>query len=72
MSRKIATIAGHLAMFQTSTAVSPRPIGPATASTTGPVRTRPRASSAIRTTITSVTASCSGRSFQNGRPSGVS
>ena len=72
MRTKIAAITGHLAMFQTSTAVPPRPIGPATASTTGPVRTRPTASSAIMTIIARVTAICSGRSFQNGRPSGVS
>ena len=72
MRRKIAAITGHLAMFQTSTAVSLRPIGEAIASTTGPVRTRPTASSAISRIIASVTAICSGRSFQNGRPSGVS
>ena len=48
------------------------PIGPATASTSGPVITIPTASSASSRTITRVTAICSGRSFQNGRPSGVS
>ena len=72
MSRKTTAITGHLAMFQTSTAVSPIPSGSAIASTTGPVRTRPSASSAISTIIARVTAICSGRSFQNGRPSGVS
>ena len=42
------------------------------ASTTGPVMTSANARIAIRMTIISVTRSCSGRSFQNGRPSGVS
>ena len=72
MTMKIAAIAGHLAMFQTLTAVSLSPIGPATASTRGPVRTRPRARIAISTIIARVTSSCSGRSFQKGRPSAVS
>ena len=45
------------------------PSGSATASTTGPVRTSETASSVIITIITRVTAICSGRSFQNGRPS---
>ena len=72
MSDAIRIITGHLAMFQTSTAVSPMPSGPATASTTGPVITRPIASTARSTTITSVTRTWNGRSFQNGRPSRTS
>ena len=73
MSRKIAAITGHLAMLQMVTAVSLRPIGPATASThRAGQRPGPTASSAISRIIARVTAICSGRSFQNGRPSGVS
>ena len=59
-------------MFQTVTAVEPTPSGPATASTTGPVRTSPTTSITPSRTIARVTAICSGRSFQNGRPSRVS
>jgi hypothetical protein len=59
-------------MFQIDTAVEPIPSGPATASTTGPVRTSASATAASSTTISTVTSSCSGRSFHNGRPSGVS
>ena len=69
---KSAASTGHLAMFQIVVAVLDSPIGSATASTIGPVRTRPRATSASRITIARVTSICSGRSFQNGRPSGVS
>ncbi len=72
MAMKTIAIAGHLATFQTSTAVEPMPSGLATAPTTGPVRTRARASAAIIATSTSVTATCSGRRFQNGRSSAVS
>ena len=59
-------------MSQTVVAVEPIPSGSATASTTGPVRTIARATNASIRIITSVTRICSGRSFQNGRPSGVS
>lgn len=51
------------------------PRGLATALTTGPVSTSDRttaAAAAARITIASVTSSCCGRSFQIGRPSGVS
>ena len=64
---------GHFAMFQMSTAVEPMPSGSATALTIGPVSTSADGDRAsTRMIITSVTSSCSGRSFQNGRPSGVS
>ena len=63
---------GHFAMLKTVCAVEPIPSGPATAETTGPVRTSPSSTAASSRIITSVTSSCSGRSFQNGRPSGVS
>ena len=69
---KTNSITGHLAMFQTSTAVEPIPSGLATALTTGPVSTSESASRVTSTIIAKVTSSCSGRSFQNGRPSGVS
>jgi hypothetical protein len=59
-------------MSQTSVAVLPIPIALPTSSTTGPVRTRESATSASRMTMIRVTSSCSGRSFRNGRPSGVS
>ncbi len=59
-------------MFQTVCAVEPIPSGPATALTTGPVSTSAISTAASRTIITNVTRSCSGLSFQNGRPSGVS
>ena len=69
---KTAASTGHLAMSQIVVAVLESPIGSATASTIGPVRTRPRATIAISRIIARVTSICSGRSFQNGRPSGVS
>ena len=59
-------------MSQIDTAVLPMPSGPATASTTGPVSTIASGHGASSMIITSVTSSCSGRSFQNARPSGVS
>ena len=63
---------GHLAMFQMSTAVPPIPSGPATASTTGPVRTTDSRTSASSRTMISVTRICSGLSLKKPRPSGVS
>ena len=63
---------GHLAMSQTVTAVDPMPSGWATAVTIGPVSTMAAATRARSTTMTSVTTSWRGRSFQIGRPSGVS
>ena len=54
---------GHLAMFQIVTAVPPSPICFPIASASGPETT-----SAMRTSART----CSGRSFQNGRPSGFS
>jgi hypothetical protein len=68
---KTTAIAGHLATFQIATAVEPTPSGSATASTTGPLSTSPMTSITPSRTIVSVTAICSGRSFQNGRPSRV-
>jgi hypothetical protein len=72
MRMTTASMTGHLAMFQIVWAVEPMPSGPATALTTGPVRTMASSTAASRTIITSVTSSRSGRSFQIGRPSGVS
>ena len=64
---------GHLAMFQIDTAVEPMPSGPATAVTIGAgEHERQGHERPACTSITSVTRICSGRSFQNGRPSGVS
>ena len=63
---------GHFTMSQIVVAVLPIPSGSATASTIGPVSTSASATSASSTTMTNVTTICSGRSFQNGRPSGVS
>ena len=63
---------GHLAIFQMVTAVEPKPISLPMASASGPVTTsaiRTRAKSIV---IPRVTSTCSGRSFQNGRPSGDS
>ena len=48
------------------------PIGFATASTIGPVNMSASSKIAARTTMTSVTNNCTGRSFQIGLPSGVS
>ena len=59
-------------MSQIVSAVSPTPIESPTASTTGPVSTSETATSANRMIRTRVTASCSGRSLKNPRPSGVS
>ncbi len=59
-------------MFQALTAVPWMPSGSATASTIGPVSTSDSATRETSTTITSATRICSGRSFQNGRPSGDS
>ncbi len=67
-----SSITGHLAMFQTVTALSPRPITSPIERATEPLATKPIASTAISTTITSVITSCSGRSFQNGRVSSTS
>ncbi len=63
---------GHLAISQTVSAVSPTPIAPPTASTTGPVSTSAKQIAASMITITKVIRICSGRSLKNERPSGVS
>ena len=67
-----ASITGHLAMSQIVVAVLEIPIGFATASTIGPVNMSASSKIAARTTMTSVTSNCTGRSFQIGLPSGVS
>ncbi len=73
MNTNIAISTGHLAMFQAVTAVLLIPdrlrnrIDDRSRSEPGR-----RRSLASRITITRVTRICSGRSFQNGRPSGVS
>ena len=72
MSTTTTNRTGHLAMFQIVCAVEPIPSGPATALTTGPVSTTASSTVASRMIITSVIRICSGLSFQNGRPSGVS
>ena len=72
MSTTTAASTGHLAMFQTVTAVLPRPMALPTACASGPVTTRESATSATSTTAIRVMTICSGRSFQNGRPSPIS
>ena len=57
-------------MFQTVTAVLPRPIGSPTACASGPVTTSATARAPPQDGAR-VTTSCSGRSFQKGRPSGL-
>ena len=69
MNITTTSITGHLAICQTVTAVSLRPTAPPIASATGPVTTSEITTRAASRTSTSVTSSCSGRSFQNGRPS---
>ena len=59
-------------MFQTVTAVSPRPTSSPTARASGPVTTIEIATSASSSTIATVITICSGRRFQNGRPSSTS
>lgn len=63
---------GHLAMFQTSTAVEPSPTASPTARAAGPVSTNPMATTAASTTVTRVTTSIAGRRVQMGRPSSIS
>ena len=67
----IATSTGHLAIWQTVTAVSPIPSGRGDSFTIGPVRISASTTTA-RISMISVTSIWSGRSFQIGRPSGVS
>ena len=69
----ITSSTGHLAMFQIVTAVSPSPIALADRLGQRAADDQRRATtSASISTITSVTRICSGRSFQNGRPSSIS
>ena len=63
---------GHLAMLQTWTAWSPRPIWSPIDSASGPETTSMRSTSATSTMATSVIRSMTGRSFQKGRPSPIS
>ena len=51
------------------TAVSVSPIASPTDSANGPLRTKATVTSATSSTMVSVTAICSGRSFQKDRPS---
>jgi hypothetical protein len=53
-------------------AVEPSPIWSPIAVASGPLTTSPISRPARSTSMTSVTITCSGRSFQNGRPSGFS
>ena len=69
---KTSASTGHFAMSQTATAVLPRPTTSPTVSASGPVTTTATAHSASSRTMTIVMPSCSGRTFQNGRPSGIS
>ena len=64
-----STITGHLRMLKSVTASLPIPISSPTARAIGPVITIPIATSVISSTTSRVIATCSGRSFQNGRPS---
>ena len=59
-------------MFHTVTAVLPSPMALPTACASGPVTTSDSATSATRMTAMRVMRICSGRSFQNGRPSPIS
>ena len=60
-------------MSQTVTAVSPAPITSPTSSASGPADDDAREPIAASSRIsTSVIPICSGRSFQNGRPSSIS
>ena len=72
MSTTIATSTGHLAMLQTVTRVSLSPIALPMALASGPLTTSATATTAMRMTAISVMRICSGRSFQNGRPSPIS
>ena len=63
---------GHLTMFHTVTVVSPSPSVSPSSSANGPVTTRPSSTTAASSTVTTVIARFSGRSFQNGRPSSTS
>ena len=72
MSTTMASITGHFTMFHTVTGMEPSPIASPTAVASGPLTTRPSSTSATRTTAIRVTSSCTGRSFQTGRPSPTS
>ena len=72
MSTTTASSTGHLAMLHAVTAADSSPIALPTASAAGPVSTRPTATIAASSTVTRVTRSITGRSFQIGRPSSIS
>jgi hypothetical protein len=63
---------GHLAMFQTVTAVSLNPSNPPTCLASPPVRVTATALIASKTSSTSVSPTRVGRVFQIGRPSSMS
>ncbi len=67
-----ARSSGHFAKLHTRRAVSPSPIGSATAATTGPDSTMTSTTTVSRSTLATVTASWVGRRRQNGRPSRTS
>ena len=72
MNETISSRIGHLAMLQTSTNVSPRPMMSPAFCATGPVKTTPSAVTVSSTSRTTVIASRTGIFFQIGRPSGAS
>ncbi len=73
MSSTIANAStGHLAMDHTICTVGPRPSASPMASVTGPEIAMMSAHTSRITMPISVTASCMGLSFRNGRPSGIS
>jgi hypothetical protein len=63
---------GHLAKFQTVTAVSPTPMADPTFFANGPLTTSAISTMACSSTRTSVTSIWRGRSFMNERPSSTS
>ena len=72
MKLTITSSTGHLAMFQTSTNWSPRPMMLPISCATGPVKTIASEVIVSRTSMTIVTPRRTGIFFQIGRPSGTS
>ena len=72
MTPTMIRTAGSLAMSQTATAPSPRPIRSPTQRATGPVTTSATITSEMSSRIARVRARNTGRSFQIGRPSSMS
>ena len=68
----MSTITGHFTMLKMVTAVPSTPKILPTSEASGPLTTMAMALTATSRRRTSVIPTCSGRSFQNGRPSSVS